>query len=407
MSKLILKSAVLAVGLVTNAFAGYFEAIKDPSCVNSSFMASNMFSTGEQYMDSNNGILMDRWSMLARWQGMNESNFMSNSVVYNVGIWTGLNNAPYQRGVAPEDSSGTAAVQLDCYYSGMLINTWSVPHRPIVGGAYNDMFGYAFSEQNQVSPFVNQYGAPSDLVLQSNISVPLFSPSHNTLDANGQTYPIAGEVGFYAYLRDTANPSYPPIVILAMTHMSTYTAGFAANNKVPGFDYSAADTNAAKSGPFSNWFQNTPWNGQGIWFVSAPINSAHTRWVTTVTTEAQLTSAMQPRYDLSQPMPFWRAHITPTNLTNAVMDINNVVCSSCPPKPPGGYSTTPANWVLEYAGVIAEARLVSDEARNSYDPSRTNWGGHPYGPTPYNDTTKDQVSLGVRLWAPGIYRYVH
>ena len=106
-------------------------------------------------------------------------------------------------------------------------------------------------------------------------------------------------------------------------------------------------------------------------------------------------------------MPFWRAHITPTNLTNAVMDINNVVCSSCPPKPPGGYSTTPANWVLEYAGVIAEARLVSDEARNSYDPSRTNWGGHPYGPTPYNDTTKDQVSLGVRLWAPGIYRYVH
>src|SRR5258708_2751161 len=126
-------AGLLSVGVTLSAIAGTFETIKDPSCI-----SSPEFSTGEQYNDSNNGILYDQWFMLARWQA-NEPDFVSNSVSYDVGTFTALHSAPYQRGVAPENSNGTSAVQLSCYDGGMLINSWSTPPRPVVGGGYNDM----------------------------------------------------------------------------------------------------------------------------------------------------------------------------------------------------------------------------------------------------------------------------
>jgi hypothetical protein len=152
-----------------------------------------------------------------------------------------------------------------------------------------------------------------------------------------------------------------------------------------------------------------------VWFASAPISDAHTnspdtarRFVTKIYSEGDLNSNLTDVYNLNIPMLFWRAHITRQNLINAVTAINTSDCDNpppgigCPPTAPArGYSTNPDVWVLEYAGVIAEATLASQ----LFDASRTSWGGNPAGSTPYNDVSKDQVSMGVHVFAPSIYRY--
>lgn len=42
----------------------------------------------------------------------------------------------------------------------MLINTWSIPHRQVVGGGYNDMFGYQWGVGSEPNAFriTNAYG---------------------------------------------------------------------------------------------------------------------------------------------------------------------------------------------------------------------------------------------------------
>ena len=388
----------VALALATSAAAGTFEAIMNPTCINTTSVAQGSFSTGEQYTDLNNGVKFSKWFMLSRWQGANEQDFVSNPVVYDVGAWTGLHGAPYQRGVAPENSAGSPAVQLSCYDSGMLINTWGHPHRPIVGGGYNGMMGYQFSLPNRPYAFVKN-GLPTHLVLQSNVAVPWYSVTHRP----GTNQRINGQAGLFVYLRDISHSSFAPIVVLAMTHMSNLTEqpSFPLTGSV-GFDYSSADTNTAKSA-YPAWLSSAPSNGSGVWFVAAPISSNNNqRYVTKIFSDGDLNSNLTPLYNLNVPLLFWRAHITPSNLTNIVNDINVAPCGlSCPSRPSGGYSTNPNNWVVEYAGVIAETVLDS----NLYDQDRTNWGGNPSGATPYNDTTKDQVSLGVHVYAPGIYRY--
>lgn len=414
-----MKSLYLAliVSMPVAAMAGTFETIKDPSCIGAA-QAPGSFSAGEQYRDSNNGILLDKWFMLSRWQA-DESDFVSNSVAYNIGAWTGL-TAPYQRGVNPESSAGSPGVQLSCYDSGMLINTWGTPHRPVVGGGYNDMIGYAFSTSQRPTPFIKN-SFPTDLVLQADVAVPLWNKWNNTHPSPGQNYGIAGQVGLYAYLKDLSNPSYPPIVVAAMTHMTNLLDTAAPPGTGVGqrehyryrglvsYDYSGAMTNAARTGAQSYWFTSTPANGSGIWFVSAPISSMNDqRYVTRNYSVGDLLADQSTVYNTSTPLTFWRAHITRTNMQNIVTDINAEAvaavaagCSTCPPAPPSGYSTNPNNWVLEYAGVISEVTLASPQ----YDASRTSWGGDPAGPTPYNDTSKDQAVIGVHVYAPGIYRY--
>jgi hypothetical protein len=394
------------VGCAASTFTrlSAFETIKDPVCISDPVTAAQSFSTGEQYNDPNNGILLDRWFMLSRWQGENEQDFVNNIVSYDFGKFTGLYGA-FQRGVAPERSDGSAGVQLSCYDIGMWINTWTVPYRPINGGGYNDMFGYAFSSPNQVRPFIKD-GVPTELVLQGNVGVPWF----DRWNRPGSSGAIHGQVTFFAYLRDTAHPSYAPIVVIAATHGSNLAEEPYLTHGLVGWDYSAADTDTFQDGPHGYWFTSSPPGSSGVWFASAPINSANNqRYVTTRYTQGQLTQdlAIVKVENPNPPMPFWRAHISPQNLINIVTDINGHTCSpACPPRPPGGYSSLPGDWVLEYAGVIAEARVVpADLFSDNWDASRFNWGGDYFGPTPYSDQTRDHVVLGVRINAPGIYRY--
>ena len=157
---------ILAVSGAVLSSSGHVSAqtfvpIKEPDCLSN---VSPLFTTGGQYIDANNGVPDNSWSILARWQG---SDFVQNPVVYDISDFTRMNYsdtgpwaAPavgsvsnWQRGVQPESAvAATPGVQLYCNMMGMLINTWWVPHRYIEGGGYNDMFGYSWSTTGTPAP---------------------------------------------------------------------------------------------------------------------------------------------------------------------------------------------------------------------------------------------------------------
>lgn len=382
-------------------------ALAAPSC-------GIAFSTGEQYRDppgqgpGTNGILFDRWFMLARWQGAHEFDFVNHAVAYDVGAFTGLHGGT-QRGVTPEQAEGSAAVQNSCTTSAMLINSWTGPHRPVTGGWADDMLGYAFS--NEVRPFTAG-GQPSWLVLKAAIAVPVFSWTRNTTRAPTVDPGIA-QLGFFAYLRDKRadHAAAPPIAVLAFTHVSNagdFDVGSGRDYEANGSDEKNS-TNFAKAA-YPYWYQNTA-AGDGVCFLATPVSTAHTTYATPMPDNVgQYVPNMAQVFNPNAPLTPYSVAITPTNLTQIVARINDGTQTYCPFKPSGGYSSDPADWALEYAGIIAEAPVFTDQRLSptdpgNYDATRDSWGGNPAGPTPYADHSKDQVAFGVRIDSPGIYRY--
>jgi hypothetical protein len=393
-------------------------AIAPPSC-------GIAFSTGEQYRDppgqgrGHNGLLYNQWFMLARWQGANESNFVSNPVAYDVGNYTGLHGASQQRGVFPERADGSAAVQNSCTTSGMLLNSWTSPHRPVVGGWANDMLGYAFSAD--VRPFVAG-GLPTYMVWKAKIAVPLFVYAKNS--ARAPNSPPVGQVGLFAYLKDKRHAAAPPIVVLAMSHGSDLppdwpgfrARDYEANWNSP-FNNETQSTNYAKSN-YQYWFTDTAFNGDGVCFFSMAIKPSN--YLTLMPDNAGTFHGSLPQTfalvngqivgNAAIPLESYSVALTPANMSNIVAVLNDPAQTYCPFKPSDNYSTDPADWALEYAGVIAEAPVPSDQRLSAtdpgnYDPDRLNWGGRPNGPAFYGDVSKDQVVLGVRIDSPGIFRH--
>ena len=358
--------------------------------------------------------------MLVRWQGADAVDTIINPTgfgAYNLGTFTGVN--PYynsilnaiaplvQRG-RPINPAGSPTAQLRCYDVGILINSWETPHRPVVGGGYNNMWGYSWSAGNRISPFVKD-GVPTDLVLQANIAVPTYGPRIPSNDPDFNHTAGTGQVGMYAYLKDTTpgHENLPPIAVLAMTHLSGYEPAFNTDGYFA-FDYSDADTSFARTN-YPAWFaQNQA--GSEVWFASDPINTGSSQpYVTTGYTQGNLNSTLAPVYDPNVAMPFWRGHITLANLLNIVNRINTNSCGgppNCPPKVPSsngcGYSVNPAAYVLEYAGIIAETTIAGDHIRkvgvNKYDQSPSNWT--------INDALKNQVAIAVKANGFGVYRYI-
>ncbi|MCP3062918.1 hypothetical protein LXT21_29445 [Myxococcus sp. K38C18041901] len=318
-----------------------------------------LFTTGGQYLDPNNGVRQDAWSMLMRWQG----NIASTPVSYNVGTFTGLSVpspfSSWQRGQQPESASGTPAAQVYCYDAGMLLNSWTSPKTHVEGGGYNDMFGYAWSPANRPRPFslfTTRNGVlgtwPTEFVLQGNMTVPLVT-GWNTSDGgatwNGLSNPGPGDIlnsgaaqlSMFAYLRDTAHPNLRPIGVLGGVYANNVPASpCPANGRGNvGFDY-----------PNGAWF-----TGNAL----CNTDLSTVRYTGATTTHSQFSD-----------LRFFRVHYTRQNLINLVQRINNQQCASdaagnllanscnCPTPgvscPPTGYSTNPDDYVVEYTGVLAE-----------------------------------------------------
>jgi len=387
---------------------GTMQTLAAPSC-------GILFSTGEQYRDPDgvgrgrNGIVRDNWFMLTRWQGAREMDFVDHVVGYDVGQFTGLHTTN-QRGVYPEQSAGSAAVQNSCYTSGMLLNSWTSPHRPVVGGWADDMLGYAFS--GDVRPFTLN-GRETTLVISANVVVPGFFQYRFFPDRGP---PPTAQVGFFAYLRDKRpdHQSAPPIAVLAMTHMSNVDDSWPGGG---GWDYQATDPNPYSNettsytyatSHFPNWFPASQ-VGNGVCYVSVPINLAenatdrHRITVVDADTAKWHSALTSYNTDLSKPMESYRVRITPDNLRNIVARVNQ----NCPYaiNSAGPYSTNAADWALEYAGIIAETAIPTDQTLASgshYDNSWSDWPGAGN----YSDHSHDQVALSVRIDSPTISRYV-
>lgn len=308
--------------------------------------------------------------MLVRWQG---SGFVSNAVSYNVSDYTAYdftNTSPFtgptvgslstwQRGVQPEsDYYGTPAVQLYCNGGGMFINTWWVPHQVVVGGGYNDMFGYQWVTNTEPPAFYTILGTviPTSLIVQANIAVPLYEPYVPT----GSSSVPNGQVSLFAYVKDSSHPSNPPIALVAYTH----TSGSIASVDNPGYvscDYSPG----------------------GVYFASG----STTFTTSYMTHDSASTNAQQISYSYnpSASALFYRMQVTPTNMSNIVSVINAGIsgCSGLPTN----YSTDPTDYVVKYAGIIAEPTISNDVNSSTL-----------------NDSSITQVSEGVNFYNLGIYK---
>lgn len=373
---------LLSTGLV---FAQTFVTIKDPECLSN---VGPVFTTGGQYVDPNNGVPDNSWSMLTRWQG---NNFV-NPVTYDISNFTKMNysdtgpwapSAPpvgvpsnWQRGYQPENGTdATPGVQVYCNMVGMILNTWWVPHIPVVGGGYNDMFGYSWSTTTAPDAFVvrgadRQVAFVTDLVVQSDIAVPSvysYRNPDNPAVPPDRNQPV-GQVALFAYILDSSNPNLHPIALVSGTH-DTRPEALVAQDYV-GCDYST-----------------------GVYFASGKVGNTSAYYTADYSTAPQvLPLDRNPVRDPGLPSEsyqFFRMRITPANFNALIAKINstNPSVAGCPAN---GYSTDISNYRIKYAGLITEM-VLTDGRFDSI----------------LNDRNKDQMSMGVKAKDVGIYRLVH
>lgn len=328
--------------------------------------------------------------MLVRWQGPTTgSTFVSQYLNYDMGTLTGIYGGA-QRGRLPQNGADSPGVQVNCADVGMVLNSWATPHRPIVGGGYNDMWGYKWSSQNQVRPFSNG----NELVLQGNLQVTGYHPYGEHAH---------GGLHFFAYLRD-GTTNLPPIAVLGTAYSSNFTSNDLTNGYLS-FDYTQGNTSgslatadfmsAKASQVFPSW--NISPDAIGVWFAVGPISMspANTQpYVTTRQSTGQLSAPLQPGA-WKYPLEFWRVHITPENMAAIVNAINSHPCSGppdCPERISQGskYSTRMSDYFLEYGGVIAET-TVRDFL---FDPTKVDTN---YENWVYADSSKSQVGMAVRV----------
>ena len=292
-------------------------------------------------------------------------------------------------GADPADNA-MPGVQANCGEVGMLMNTWWTPHIPVTGGTPNDMYGYAWSPANQPKAFQQAGQVSAELVLQANIAMTGWQPTPgNQLDAGAY-------IAFFVYLRDTKH-NLPSFGVLATTHGTGNQASYMAKGFWPSVDY----CNSLTSTPIDcgGWFVSAPISPGGG--ESPPSNPANKKWITVrYSTPTQVYAS--PFFSSSTASNFFRAHITATNLKNMVQQFNNLSISCGGLVCPRGYSEEPADYVVEYAGIIFELLPGSNWTNdNSYL--------YPYqygGQWVEADASKVQIAVAARMSGLAVYRYV-
>ncbi len=341
-----------------------------PNCPTSS---SGLFTVGGQYLDANNGVLPNSWSMLMRWQGN-----LVNPVNYNGGMWTGLQvpdpASSWQAGYQPENPSfASPLTQIHGCDTAMILNSYFAPHQPILGGGWNDMFGYSWGPNapRAFSAFTGVTFQPADLVLQSDIAVPAWAGAIRDPALHLVSDPStvgSAQFDFFVYLQDTLHPNLHPIALITGLFAPGWT-GCASENGYAnvGYDYAS-----------------------GVWFASHGVCKTD---VSTVGYTAGFTTG-----STFSALTFYRIHYTPANLTALINRIKSMQCTpnvnnSCNCATPGvqcpnnQYSTDPNDYVVQYAGVIAETALC--------------------GPTGCGTTQTDrEIAVATRATGFSVYHYV-
>jgi hypothetical protein len=375
--------AILWFGAAT---AQTFLPLKEPSCLTN---PANLFTTGGQYVDPGNGVLLDSYSMLIRWQGPIAP------VGYQLGEWTKfMVPSPvtsYQAGATPyNDLTDTPGAQIYCNQGGILLNTWSIPHTTINGGGYNTMYGYAWSSGTAPSAFRTSSGQEADLVLQINAAIPWVSAYHEGTapELSQPESPLYGrrapafDTALFAYLRDVSNPQLHDIAIIgsiATTPRYSIPLNTGQADQLYTDEY------------FTKGFVNGDY-ANGVWFASGAIRLS-SRYMTTLLNlldeprQAGRSRLMTYGYhNPNEASEFYRIHITPRNMREILAAIALNQCSS-PPCPQGTYSQNLANYRVVYAGLIHELYTHDGKVGTPADPA--SW---------------DQFSVAVRFHDFGVYQ---
>ncbi len=370
-----------AASNVVDVEVASFQAVKEIECVN-----APVFATGGQYVDPDNGVPLNTWSLLARWQNnpspknvIAPGSLFANYVTGAISDYTKLrfddlipgqlpdthpfsppSSSPrsfWQRG-ATDFGMGGPAIQHYCNQAGMLISTHNTEHVRVVGGGQNDMFGYAWDKSNAPLAF---YAPNSDgvmtktaLIVQSDIAVPSFEYVFNATHSNPARRKPHLDVALYAYLYDMSNPHLHPIAVLAGTHDSTYSGG--NGGLEPNFDYGTVTRTVSPSDV----------NQGGVWFGSSRVGvdtKYHTRDFSAPAGNVLVDPIEAAKYR------FYRMRVAPEDFLQLLEDINASpadmvsppeACNRLVPHypPQKGYSMNLSNYKILYAGVIGEIVLL-------------------------------------------------
>lgn len=356
--------------------------IKEPECLGG---VGGLFTTGGQYVEANNGVLPNSYSMLTRWQ----ANFSPyNPVSAPLSDYTGFGfaataspfSAPtvgalstWQRGapgitqLTGNPRTATPGSQLYCNGGGMMINSWKTTPMCVEGGGYNNMFGYAWYG-NEPDAFVVRFSdgtvyRTTDLLIQADMGVGSFE-THKSPDPSRAGPDPHGEFSLFAYLFDVSSPGKRPVAIIGAAFLPGGSGGGSSAGNVDypgGVAFVSTSVGISPSGDFSTYDEfshPTVALGNGTNYVDGGTH-------------------------------FFRVRISPANWEAAILYIN--AHGTDPLR--SGYSSNPADWRVQYAGVIAEARL-----QQSAGPGSAMCGGGG------DDAQRDQVVLGTRFHNLGIYR---
>lgn len=282
-------------------------------------------TTGGQYVDSGNGVPDNSWSILKRWQ----------------------NPLPLR------DSF------FHCDGGEIHINTWHVKHDPIVGGGFNDMAGYSWDSAHAPKAFLDGTN-PADLVVQAYLGQTQ-TFVHLGTNRPQQTQPPILQVSLFAYLVDQSHPLLHPIAVIGLISDSrTLDPTFCSLSELA--DYPS-----------------------GVWFWSFYLTCNDGKYNTNDPFGDETESIPAQYWAAQTPLTFVRMRISGQNLQRAILAINQSSCVACPAK---GYSNNPQDYVVKYAGLIAEGTLLDTQDGSLGDPAR------------------DQISIGLNWRWIGIYRRV-
>lgn len=315
---------MLLWGLVLNSFAGISFTVLKQQ---DQCIDTNQVpaTTGGQYVDSGNGIPDNSWSILKRWQ----------------------------------DPLPLRDSFFHCDGGEIHINTWHVKHNPIIGGGFNDIAGYSWDSASAPKAFLD--GAnPSDLVIQAYLS------QTQTLLHLGSNRPLgtpqpAFQVSLFAYLVDQTHPNLHPIAVIGLIS-----------------DDRQIDSTFCSQSGLSDY-------PSGVWFWSFYLTCADGKYNVNDPFGDETQSIPTQYWAVQSPLIFVRMRVSGANLQRAILAINQSTCSACPNK---GYSSNPQDYVVKYAGLIAEATLLDFQDGS------------------LGDLARDQISVGLNWRWIGIYRRV-
>jgi len=223
----------------------------------------------ESYVDGNNNhvnsivnsLYVDDYTfhynkphLIVRHMGANQANTIPQ---YDVGYYTGFDptgNRYYTTRSAKDGQlwEGVNAYQMQGSQTGIMLNSWSFPEKAVVGGGPHAVWSYLWNPQSNDTPKPWRYLDGSELTVQTLIKVP-----HAAYWNGG-----VGQVSFVIYGQDISNPSHPKLLAYLINiydNRGSYQYNI-GNDGSPFVSTPIENNPVVSQSQFSHGFQSQPWS---------------------------------------------------------------------------------------------------------------------------------------------------